>query len=345
MKKIIFGCLCVFASIAATKINAQTNFKFSLSDSIKISGDTGWDYLTTDDSTGRVFISHGIEVQVLNEKTKKIIGTIPDTKGVHGIAIANELNKGFISDGKDSAVTVFNLTTLKTIIKIPVTGQNPDCILYDSFTHRVFAFNGHTSNVTVIDGTNNKIIGTIYLDGRPEFAVSNQAGKIYLNLEDKSMICEINSSTLKVERTWSISPGDGPSGLAIDIKNNILFSVCDNKTMVILNAQTGKIITTLPIGDRVDAVAFDPFTQCAYSSNGDGTLTIVHEENPTTFSVIQTIKTKKGARTLAVDKKTHRIYLPTADFGAVPEQKVGEKRKRPNIKKNSFVLLEIDLQN
>jgi len=343
MKKIIFTSICLFLIAATAKTNAQNEAQYKLSDKIKIAGNDHWDYLAADTLTGRIFISHGNEVQVLDEKSKKIIGTIPDTKGVHGIAIAYDLNKGFISDGKDSAVTVFDLTSLKTITKVPVTGQNPDCILYDTFTQRVFAFNGRTSNCTIIDAKTNKVIGTLFLEGKPEFAVSDGQGKIFVNLENRNMICQINAQTFMGEKTFSIAPGESPSGLAIDVKNHILFSGCDNKKMIIVNAQTGQVITTLPIGEGVDAVAFDPVLKRAYSSNGDGTLTVVQEENPKSFKVIANVATQKGARTLALDSKTQHIYLSTAEFGAPTEVANGQKRKRPSIVENSFVLLQIDV--
>ena len=205
------------------------------------------------------------------------------------------------------------------ITKINVTGKNPDAILYDEFTHRVFVYNGKTSNATVIDAKTNKIIGTIKLEGKPEESVTDGKGKIYLNIEDKSKQCVIDAKTLKVLNTWSVEPGDEPSGLAIDNENHILFAVCGNKLMVITDALTGKVITTFPIGDRVDGVAFDNVKKCAYSSNGDGTVTVVKEESKSQFKVLENIATQKGARTIAISNKTHHIYLPTAEFGPTPE--------------------------
>jgi YVTN family beta-propeller protein len=280
-------------------------------------------------------------VQVLDVKTGKTLATIPDTKGVHGIALAKDLNKGFISDGKDTAVTVFDLKTFKTTDKIKVTGANPDAILFDPFTHRIFTFNGRGNNATVIDAGTNKVIGTIPLAGKPEFAVTDGKGKVYVNIEDLSKICQINPKTMTVEQTWPIAPGEGPSGLALDNQTHRLFSVCD-KLMVVVDALTGKVITSLPIGDRVDGVAFDPATKCAYSSNGDGTMTVVKEVNENTFKVLENVATQKGARTITIDKSTHKIYLPTAQFGDTPEATKENPHPRPAIKPGSFVILEVE---
>jgi YVTN family beta-propeller protein len=267
-----------------------------------------------------------------------LAGTIHDTKGIHGIAIANELNKGFTSNGRDSSVTVFNLKTLDVITKIKVTGQNPDAILYDPFSQKVFTFNGGSSNSTVIDAKGNKVIATILLDGKPEFSVTDGKGKVFVNIEDKSVINVINTTTLKVEQHWSIAPGEEPSGLALDNQNHRLFSVCGNKLMVVTDAETGKVITTLPIGDRCDGVAFDPEKKRAYSSNGEGTITVVQEKNSNSFKVLETVTTQPGARTIAIDKTTHHLYLTTADYESAPSA----NNRRPPVKHDSFVIIDIE---
>jgi DNA-binding beta-propeller fold protein YncE len=315
--------------------------KYQVLNKIKVEGNGGWDYLSMDENTSRLYISHGTITQVLDIYEQKVVGTIPDTKGVHGIALAKDLGKGFISNGRDSSVTVFNLKTLRVSGKVKVTGNNPDAILYDPFTHKVFTFNGRSSNSTVIDAASEKVIGTIPLPGKPEFSVTDGKGKIYVNIEDKSELCMINPVTLKVEQTWSIAPGEEPSGLAIDVKNQRLFSVCGNKLMIILNATNGNVVAKVDIGDRVDGVGFDPSLKRAYSSNGDGTLTVVQEENENTFRVIENFPTQKGARTIAVNPKTHRIYLPTAEFEAAPAPTTDNPRPRPSVKADSFVILEI----
>ncbi len=338
MKKLSILALALISSLCCLAQNGVNQYK--ISNRFSLTGDGSWDYLTMDDSTHLLYISHGSEMQVLDVKTGKTVATIPDTKGVHGIALATGLNKGFISNGKDTSVTIIDLKTYQVVAKIKVTGNNPDAILYDKFSQRVFTFNGRSSNATVIDAITNKVIGTIALEGKPEFAVTDFNGKVYVNIEDKSKVCQINPLTMKVENTWPIAPGEEPSGLALDNKNHILFSVCD-KLMVVMDALTGKVITTLPIGDRVDGVAFDPAKNRAYSSNGDGTMTVVQEENDKTFKVLGNVKTQAGARTICIDKLTHKIYLPTAESGETPAATKETPHPRPSIKPGSFVIIEI----
>lgn len=338
-KHLLIGCLAFLGLISV--LNAQTKPSgYKIVNRFHIEGDGGWDYLSIDESSARIFVSHGTVVQIIDEKDGRLLGTIPDTKGVHGIAIAPDMNKAFISNGRDSSVTVVDLRTLSPLAKVSVTGQNPDAILYDQFSHKVFVFNGRSSNATVIDAASNKVISTIKLSGKPEFSVSDGKGKIYVNIEDKSEVSEINATTLKVDQTWSIAPGEEPSGLALDNENHRLFSVCGNKLMVVLDALTGKVITTLPIGGGVDGAAFDPYLKCAYSSNGEGSLTIVQEVSPNEFKVLDNIPTQVGARTIAVDKKTHHLFLTTAE----PENaKVssGSPNRRPTFKPGTFTVLDI----
>ncbi len=308
---------------------------------IHLPGETWWDYPSIDPFTGRLFVSRGTMVQIVNVITGKLIGVIPNTDGVHGIALAEDLNKGFVSDGADSSVTVFNLKTLKVISKIPVTGRDPDAILYDPYTHRVFTCNGETSNSTVIDAKSDKVIGTIKLTGRPEFSATDGKGRIYINIVDKSLVDEINPETMKIINVWSLSPGEHPSGLAIDAAHDVLFSVCHNKLMVVLNGLDGKIIATLPIGGRVDGAAYDPALQRAYSSNGEGTLTIVQRERNGKYKVIEDLPTQLGARTIALDVRNHHLFLPTAKFGPRPQPTAANPHAFPKMIKNSFVVLEV----
>jgi YVTN family beta-propeller protein len=338
MKKLLVVIVCTL-SIAATAQTNPSNYK--IVNKIHLDGDAGWDYLVADDSTGHLFISHGTMVQVVDMPKGELIATIPDTKGVHGIALAHGLNKGYISCGRDSSVTVFDLKTFATIGKIIVTGRNPDAILYEPLYKRIFTFNGGSSNATVIDATTDKVIETIKLEGKPEFSVTDGKGYVFVNIEDKSKINLINAKTLQVEKDWPIAPGEEASGLAIDRENNLLFAVCDNKLMIILDALSGKVVGSLPIGERVDGAAFDPILKCAYSSNGEGTLTVVKEESKESFKVMENFVTQRGARTITVDKKTHHIYLPTAEYDATPEATADNPRPRPKIKQNSFVILEI----
>jgi YVTN family beta-propeller protein len=342
MKKSIIICISLLLSAGLTILNGQTrSSEYKVANRFQTEGDGGWDYLSVDESTGRIFISHGMVVQVVDEKDGKLLGTIPDTKGVHGIAIAADINKAYISNGRDSSVTIIDLKTLAFKSKVSVTGQNPDAILYDQFSHKVFVYNGRTSNATVIDAVSDKVVATIALDGKPEFSVSDGKGKVYVNIEDKSEITVINSSALKVEKTWSIAPGEEPSGLALDNENHRLFAVCGNKLMVVVDAISGKVITTLPIGERVDGAAFDPGLKRAYSSNGEGTMTVVQEVNPNDYKILENVVTQPGARTIAVNKKTHHLYLTTAEFEPSTAA-AGNANRRPAVKPGTFVLLDIE---
>ncbi len=340
MKKTTYLITCITLLSCTTILKAQSSYK--IANKIKVEGDGGWDYLISDEATGRLYISHGTVVNVVNEADGKLIGTIPDTKGVHGIALATDLNKGFISNGRDTSVTVFDLKTLATITKTKITGKNPDAILYDQFSHKVFVYNGRSDNATVIDANTNAVVATIPLEGKPEFSVTDGKGKVYVNIEDKSKIAVINSTTLKVEATWPIAPGQEPSGLALDNKNHRLFTVADNKLMVILDATNGKVITSLPIGENVDGAAFDADKERAYSSNGDGTLTVVQGENGGNYKVLENVTTQKGARTITLDKKTHHLYLPTAEYGPAPAPTKENPKPRPSIVDKSFVILDIE---
>jgi DNA-binding beta-propeller fold protein YncE len=339
MKKSFIIFISFLLAGSFTILNGQPKpSEYKVANKFPIEGDGGWDYLSVDESTGRIFVSHGMVVQVVDEKDGKLLGTIPDTKGVHGITLASDLNKAFISNGRDSSVTIIDLKSLAFRSKVSVTGQNPDAILYDQFSHKVFVYNGRTANATVIDAVSDKVVATISLGGKPEFSVTDGKGKVYINIEDKSEISVINSSTLKVEKTWSIAPGEEPSGLALDNENHRLFAVCGNKLMVVVDAVSGKVITTLPIGERVDGVAFDPVLKRAYSSNGEGTMTVVSEVNPNEYKVLENLPTQPGARTIAVNKKTHHLYLTTAEF---EPPAAGTANRRPSVKPGTFVLLDV----
>jgi YVTN family beta-propeller protein len=262
---------------------------------------------------------------------------------VHGIALATDLGKGFISNGRDSSVTIFDLKTITTLEKVKVTGRNPDAILYDPFSKKVFAFNGGSSSATVIDAMTNQVLTTIPLEGKPEFSVTDNKGKVFVNIENKSLVAIINTTSLTVEKYWPVAPGEEPSGLAFDIENRRLFAVCENKLMVIINSETGQVITSLPIGGRVDGAAFDPILKRAYSSNGEGTVTVVQERDKDHFEVLENITTQAGDRTITVDKKTHHLFLPTASFEPAPQATPGNPRPRPAIIPNSFVVLDIEI--
>ena len=342
MKKI--ACVVgVIMLIGIAIVSAQTNgSQYRIANRINVEGDGFWDLLAVDDSTGRLFLSHSTMVQVVDTRMGKLIGVIPDTKGVHGIALARDLNKGFVTCGKENSVAIFNLKTLEVIERVPVTGTNPDAILYEPYSQRVFAFNGHSANSTVIDAKSNKVIGSVTLDCKPELGVSDEMGKVFVNLEDKSMVDVVNARSLKVEQRWPIGPGEEPTGIAIDKANHRLFIGCNNKVMVVMSSENGKVIATLPIGEHVDGVGFDPGMKRAYSSNGDGTLTVVEEIDKDKFQIVENFITQKGARTQAVDNKTHHIFLPTAEFGETPKPTTENPKPRPTIKPGSFVVLDVE---
>ena len=336
MKRVFFLLSCIALLIVNLSLIAQLNYK--IGNKIHLEGDGSWDYLRVDEVNTRLFVSHGTVAQAIDLKTGKLAGTIPDTKGIHGIAIANDLNKGYTSNGRDSTVTVFNLKTLEVIMVIHKTGRNPDAILYDPYSQKVFIFNGGSASSTVIDVKTDKIIATIPLDGKPEFSVTDSKGRVFVNIEDKNIINVINSVTLKVEQHWSIAPGEEPTGLAIDNQNHRLFSVCGNKLMVVTDAENGKVITTLPIGDGCDGAAFDNYYKRVYASNGEGTMTVVQEETNNSYKVLETITTQRGARTITIDNSTHHLYLPTAEYDAAPS----DGNTRPKVKPNSFIVLDIE---
>jgi YVTN family beta-propeller protein len=309
---------------------------YHVTKTVKLGGDGGWDYLTV--NAGRIYISRGTHVMVVDADKGAVVGDIPNTNGVHGIAIAPDMDKGFISDGRANDVTIFDVKTLKVTGTAP-TGKNPDAIIYDPASKRVFTFNGASKDATAIDAKTGTVAGTIALGGKPEFAVADEKGHIFVNIEDTSEIVQFDSKKLAVENRWKIAPGEEPSGLAIDRKNRRLFSVCSNKLMVVVNANDGKIITTLPIGSGTDAAGFDPETGYAFSSNGDGTLTVVHEDSPDKFSVVENVPTLRRARTMALDTKTHQVYTVTAEFGPAPAPTTEQPRPRPPMLPGSFTLL------
>jgi YVTN family beta-propeller protein len=329
----------LFAGVNLSGQNAKP--EYSIINKIQLPGDGGWDYLSVDEAGGRLFLSHSTVVLVVDLKTSKLLGTINDTPGVHGIALAEALNKAFISVGRNASVKVINFKTLETIADIKVTGQNPDAIIYEPFSGKVFVFNGGSSNATVIDAKTNEVVSTIALEGKPEFPASDGKGKLYVNIEDKSLISVIDVKTMKVEKSWPIAPGEEASGLALDNETHRLFTVCSNKMMIILDAVDGHVVSALPIGEGCDGVKFDPGLKRAYSSNGDGTMTVVQESNNDSFKVIETVTTMSGSRTLAVDTKTHHIYLPAAEYNPAAAATTENPRPRRTMKPGSFMVLEV----
>jgi len=306
----------------------------------KIGGEGFWDYLTADASARRLYISRGTHVIVLDLDSGKSIGEIADTPGVHGIALAPELGRGFTSNGREGTVSIFDIKNLGLISKVKV-GENPDAILYDPASKRVFTFNGRSHDSSAIDAASGKVLGTIPLDGKPEFAASDAKGEIFVNIEDKSELVAIDPNKLDVKAKWPLAPCTEPSGLSIDRKHRRLFVGCDNKMMAVVDADSGKVLATPAIGEGVDATAFDDETNLAFASCGEGVLTVVKEDSPEKFSVAENVKTQQGARTMALDSKTHNVFVVTAEFGPPPAATADNPHPRRSMVPDSFVVLEL----
>jgi YVTN family beta-propeller protein len=314
--------------------------KYHILRHMAVGGDGGWDYLTFDPAGHRLFIARSTRVMVVDVATGQLSAEIVNTPGVHGIALVPDAGQGFASNGRESTVTVFDLKDLHEIARIKV-GDTPDAIVYDPFSKRVFTFNAKSKDTTAIDVATGKVAGTIPLGGKPEFSVSDGKGHMYVNNEDKSEIVEFDPQALKETHRWKLTGCESPSGLAMDRKNRRLFAGCDNKKMAVMNADSGAVITTLAIGDGVDANAFDPETMLAFSSNGEGNLTVVHEDSPDKFTIVETVPTEKGARTMALDPETHKVYVVTAKFGPAPAATAEAAHPRPSILPNSFEVIEL----
>jgi DNA-binding beta-propeller fold protein YncE len=332
----LLAALAVLAAAAAAAEPAG----YRLLKTIPVPGDGGWDYVSVDDAGRRVYVSHATQVDVLDADSGEIKGKIPDTKGVHGIAVAADCNRGFTSNGRDDTLTVFDLKTLETLDHVK-TGRGPDAICYDPDTHQVFAFCGRGGSATVIDAAKGTVTGTIDLGGQPETGVPDGAGLVFVNLEDKGELLKIDSRNRKVLERWPLAPGKTPTGLALDRRNHRLFVGCRGGgsgragLQVVVNADTGKVITTLPIGEGVDASAFDPETGLVFSSCRDGTVTVIHQENADDYKVVETVKTRQGSKTMALDPKTHRLFIPGAEFKAASDN----PRGRPSMVPGSFVVM------
>ena len=310
--------LMILLMIVCNSLFGQANSgSFSIIKTIKVPGDEKWDFSAVDETHHRLFLSHETRVQVLDLKTDSIIGEIPNTPGVHGIAFAYDLNRGFTSNGDASSVTMFDLERLTVIKTIKVTGNDPDAILYDTFTQQVFTFNADSKSSTVINAKTGDVVKTIDLKGSPEFAVTDNKGKIFLNLEKQNQLLVINTKTFAIESRWDLAPCEGPTGLALDAKNNRVFTGCrGNKGLSVVDATSGKVITTLPIGATVDAVCFDAARQLIFVSNGDGTLNIFRQLSADSYSPLQTVITMPRSKTMALDQQTHLVYVSAADFTA-----------------------------
>jgi len=317
----LIGLVILQCGVWAAPASAAGNY--SVTKKISINGQGSWDYLAVDEANRRLYVSHGARVEVLDIDSMSAVGNIPNTPGVHGIAIAPESGRGFVSDGQSSQVTIFDLKTLKTIGEVAV-GKKPDAIIYDPASQRVFAFNGDGNSATAIDAATGKVAGTVDLGGGPEFAAADGEGYVYNNLEDESLVLKINARDLKVEQRWPTAPCASPSSMAMDRASRRLFIGCRSKVMAVVNADSGQVITTLPIGDHVDATAFDTETKMIFNSNGEGTITVIHEDSPDKYSVVETVKTLPRAKTMALDPKTHQLFLSTAENGQFEVLVVGK---------------------
>ena len=339
------GCLLLLslltlAPLAATQ--AADAPRYSITHQVPLPGDEGWDYLLYDQAGHRLFVSHGTRVLVVDAEKLTVTGEIPDTPGVHGIALADDLGRGYISAGRAGTVVVFDLKTLARLREIKVTGDNPDAILYDPATHRVFTFNGRGRNATAIDARTGEIAGTVALDAKPEFAATDAKGRVYVNLEDKSSLAVLDPHKVSVEATWPIPGCEEPSGLALDAAHGRLFPVCDNKVMAVVDVATGKVLGTAPIGGGVDAAGFDPGTGLVFASCGEGVLTVVRVGSSGRPEVVQSVTTQRGARTMALDLEKHRVFLVTADFSQPPPATAAQPHPRPAMVPGSFRLLVLE---
>jgi YVTN family beta-propeller protein len=304
-----------------------------------VGGSGGWDYLSVDERRHRLYVSRGDHVQVVDARTGAVVGDVPGTSGVHGIAIAEDLGVAFTSNGRSDSVTVFDLATLAVLDTVKVTGGNPDAILYDAASHRVLTFNGRGANVTAIDARTRKVVGTLALSGKPEFPAADGHGHVFVNIEDRNTLAQIDLAGFAVAHEWPLSGCDEPTGLAIDREHGRLFSVCGNRKMVVVDAASGRVVQELPIGAGVDGAEFDPQLGLAFASNGEGSVTVVRGDAHDHYFVVQTVATQARARTVALEPSTHRLYLPTAEFNAPAPATAANPKPRPSMVPDSFVIL------
>ncbi len=336
MKNLLIKLTAITALMfSLNQIAAQKASGYKLTKTFHIASAGGWDYIAVDETSNRLYASHGTQVNILDKSTGDSLGVIPNTTGVHGIAFIPSLGKGYTSNGRLNNVTVFDLKTAAVLSQIS-TGENPDAIMYDPFSKKIITCNGRSKDLSIIDPVTEKVVATIPVGGKPETAVSDNMGKLYVNSEDKNEIVVVDIVKNTVLYHWSLLPGEEPTGLVIDLKTNRLFATCD-KLLVAMDASNGKIVGQLPIGEGCDGAAFDPTSNLIFTSNGSGTVTVVKELSANSFSVTETITTKKSARTITIDTKTHRLYLPAADMEAVPAD--APKGTRPKMVAGSFQIL------
>ncbi len=335
----LLGTMVLFATAPGALAAPQAG-GYHVIKRIPVGGTGNWDYLRVDPDAHRIYISRGTHMMVVDENSGKVIGDIPDTKGIHGIAVASDLGKGFTSNGGDATVTVFDLKTLKPGATIKTTGDNPDSIIYDPQTKRVFTFNGRSSNATAIDAVSEKVVGTVALNGKPEEPALDGQGNMFVNLEDKSAVLEFDTKTLAVKGTWPLAPCEGPSALAYDSAHHRLFAACD-KLLTVVNADNGKVVASPPIGGDPDGDGFDPGSGMIFAACREGLVSVIHQDSADKYSVVGNITTQFGTRTMTLDPKTHHVFTVTADFKAAPPPTPDNPRPRPQPIDGSFVILEI----
>jgi DNA-binding beta-propeller fold protein YncE len=339
MNRLAMGCLLLFLSGGLLWVYADDVTKpYHILQTVKLPDEGGWDYLKVDADARRLYITHETEVLVLDADTDKIIGKVEGIQGAHGVALARKLGKGFVTSGKSGTVVVFDLKTLKKISEITAQ-KDADAIVYDTATTQVFTFNGDSENSTVIDAVTDQVVKTLDLGGKPEFAAVDGKGHLFNNLEDKSLVLDIDTQKLEIEHRWPIAPGEAPSGMAMDAGNNRLFIGCRNKLAVIMDAKSGKVIQTLPIGDHIDATYFDPSSGTVFNSCGDGTLSVVQQNSADNYQVVENAKTEPGARTMAFDSKTGHVFLVTAEMGPAPTPTQDNPKPRRKMIPGTFRLL------
>lgn len=343
LMRIIVGCV-LLGSHEAMSAPPDNNASVSEVDRFNVSGDERWDLLAVDTKRHRLFVSRSSHVQIIDTESRKIVGDIPDTDGVHGIALADDLNVGFTSNGKSNSITIFDLSSFNVIEIVKISGVNPDAILYEPKSKHVFSFNGRSDTASIVDARSHKEIAAIRLPGKPELAVSDNAGNVFVNIEDKNEIVVIDTRSNKILKHYPMGHGVEPTGLAIDQMHHRLFSVCANQKMEILDSETGRVISEVAIGIGPDSAAFDAELGIAFSSNGDGTLTMVKENDPEHFSIARNINTQTGARTMAYDPVNHLAYLVTASFGETPLVTKEQPKPRPAIIPNSFLVLVVSVK-
>ncbi len=337
-------CSLISGMLLLIAVTASAQSEFHLIKKSVVGGEGGWDYLSVDEQNKKIYVSHSTQVEVLNADSHEKIGAVSNLQGVHGVLSVPKSGRGITTNGRSNSATIFDLNTLKPIVELP-TGKNPDALLYDNFSDRVFIFNHSDVTVTVVDIAAGKVTGTVDVGGTAlEAGASDEHGTIFVNLEDSHEIVSFDAKTLAVKSKWKIAPGEEPTGLAIDRKNHRLFAVCHNGLMMVIDSEKGNVVAQVPIGKRVDGVVFDQELKMAISSNGEGTLTVVKEVSPNEFKVVETVKTEVGARTIALDPKTHHVFVSTAQYGETPPATAAVPNPRPKVVPGTFMVLEYGMK-